>query len=239
MIHQAFPPRVPWPPRATPPSTPEPVPVFKPTVPQPVSIRARFQIKLGVTVFGTPNYFNLDEALSEFQNFVQNNSKLDLQFTTNKYPPLALDEYHIIPDSPNCTFVDPWYVHSETLSKLPPNVAVQVFLYDVQNTKSCFGGRAYQPSPQTRNVPLIAIPFGETIRQWGIEPNWRTRTATALVHEFYHAISQILAPKGYNLPDPDKANQFGYTTENDPGWVRFDKFLYSQLTQGMYMVLSP
>jgi len=72
----------------------------------------------------------------------------------------------------------------------------------------------------------------------GIEPNWKTRTATALVHEFYHSLSYLLTVKGHKLPDPDKANSYGYTTENDPGWVRFDKFIYGQITDKMYLALN-
>jgi hypothetical protein len=195
-------------------------------------------MKIGITVFGTPSYFNIDAAVSEFQNFVQANSKLNLQITLNKYPPLALDEYHLIPEAGGCTFVDPWYVHSETLAKLPFNVAVQIMIYDIQSTTTCFVGRAYQPSPQTRNVPFIAIPFGDSIKRWGVEPNWKTRTATALVHEFYHSLAALLSAKGYKLPEADKANSYGYTTENDPGWIRFDKFIYGKITDEMYLALT-
>jgi hypothetical protein len=202
------------------------------------SVPTRFPLTVGITLFGTPSYFDVDSAVSEFQNFVQENSKFNLQIMIRKYPRLALDEYHPIPESKGCTFVDPWYVHPETLAKLPLNVAVQIMIYDIQSTITCFGGRAYQPSPQTRNAPFIGIPFGDSISWWEVEPNWKTRTATALVHEFYHSLSYILARKGHTLPDPDKADFYGYTKVNDPGWVRFDRFLYGQITDKMYLDLT-
>ena len=198
----------------------------------------RYPIKIGITVFGTPTYFSLDDAISEFQVFVQNNSKLDLQITLNNYSPLALDEFHPIPGTDGCTFVDPWYVHPETLAKLPQSVAMQIVIYDIQNTKTAYGGAAFQASPQTRNVPFVGIAFGEAISWWQVEPNWRSRTATTLVHEFYHAFCQLVQVKGFTLPNPDKANDLGFTVENDPGWVRFDKFLYGQITDQMYEAVS-
>ncbi len=198
----------------------------------------RFPMKVGVSVFGYPSYFSIQESLSEFQSFVQANSRLDLQIVLNQFPPLAPDEYHPIPERPGCKFVDPWYVHPETLAKLPLGVAVQIVIYDIQNTDPGYGGRAYQPSAQTRNLPFIAIAFGESIRWWPIEANWKSRTGTALVHEFYHSLTQLLQAKGLSLPDADKANAYGYTTENDPGWVRFDKFLYGQITDQMYAALT-
>ena len=206
----------------------------KVAVPQP----ARFPLKIGVTVFGTPSYFNIDATVSEFQNFVQANSKFDLQITLNKYPPLALGEYHLVPDRGGCTFVDPWYVHPETLAKLPFNVAVQIAIYDIQSTTTCYGGLTFHPSNQTRNAPFIGIAFGDSIKSWGVEPNWKTRTATALVHELYHALNILATQKGYRLPEPDEANRHGYTNENDLGWIRFDKFLYGQITDEIYRALT-
>lgn len=236
MNEEQIPPRIPWPPRGTPPSPP---PMAQPPVApkSAISIPARFPMKVGVTVFGTPSYFNIDSAVSEFQDFVQANSKLDLRITLSKYPPLALDEYHLIPGAGGCSFIDPRYLHPETLAKLPLNVAVQIVIYDIQSTTTCFGGRAYYPSPQTRNAAFIGIAFGDSISWWEVEPHWKTRTATALVHEFYHSLCQLFAAKRYKLPDADKANLYGYTSENDPGWIRFDKFIYGQITDEMYMAL--
>lgn len=213
-------------------SSPRAVP--QAAVPQP----ARFPLRIGVTVFGTPSYFDINAAVSEFQNFVQANSRFNLQITLNKYPPLALDEYHLIPGRGGCTFVDPWYVRPGTLAKLPYNVAVQIAIYDIQGTTTCYEGLTFHPSNQTRNAPFIGIAFGDSMKSWGVESNWKTRTATALVHELYHALNILAAAKGHRLPEPDEANRHGYTTENDPGWIRFDKFLYGQITDEIYKALT-
>lgn len=236
MSAERFPPRINW--DAIRRSQPQPPPArVKPKQSQPVY--TRFPFKIGVTVFGTPTYFNIDEAVSEFKTFIQSNSKIDLQIILSKYPPLALDEFHIVPGTDGCSLADPWYVHPETLAKLPPNVSVQIVIYDILSTKTLYGGATYHASAKTRNVPFIGVAFGDSIKWWGVEPNWKTRTATALVHEFYHAISQILAKKGFNnLPDIDKANQYGYNNDNDPGWIKFDKYIYSLLTDQMYKALS-
>ncbi len=228
-----MPPRIPIDPRRL---MPQAKPKAEPQ-PQPAQSR-RFVLRIGVTVFGTPSYFSVDDAILDFQTFVQQSSKLDLQIAINKYPPLALDEFHLISGAGGSTFVDPWYVHPETLAKLPYNAAVQIVLFDILSTKPAWGGAAFQASPQTRNAPFVGIAFGDSISWWPVEPNWRSRTATALVHEFYHAISQLLHARGFTLPDADKANSYGYTNENDPGWVRFDKFIYGQITDQMYSALT-
>jgi hypothetical protein len=233
-----FPPR--RPPQSPPPTTPPPAKQPQPSQPPKQKstgpIPSRFPFKVGIAVFGTPSYFNVDAAISEFQNFVQANSKLDLQMTVNRHPNLQPNEIHQIPGTGGRSFADPKFLSQETRAKLPSDVAVKIAIYDVQNTTTYWGGATYPPSPVI-NVPYIGIPFGGSVRTWGVEPNWRTRTATALVHEFYHAIKQILTRKGYKLPNCDKANDYGYTTENDPGWIRFDKFIYGQITDEMYLAL--
>jgi len=48
---------------------------------KPLSVRVgdRFSLTIGVTVFGTPSYFSLDAAISEFKSFVEQNSKVSLK----------------------------------------------------------------------------------------------------------------------------------------------------------------
>lgn len=245
-----IPPRFPFFPPRRPPQLPPrtPPPAKQPAKQQPVkqepakqqptgSIPSRFPLKVGISVFGTPSYFNVDAAISEFQNFVQANSKLDLQITLSKHSKLAPNEIHEIPGTGGRSFADPKYLNPETRAKLPSNVAVKIVIYDLQNTTTYWGGATY-PASTLINVPYIGIPFGESIKSWGVEANWKTRAATALVHEFYHAIKQTLTRKGHKLPNPDKANDYGYTTANDPGWIRFDKYLYGQLTDAMYLALT-
>lgn len=51
-------------------------------------------------------------------------------------------------------------------------------IYDIQGTKICYGALAYRGSSYTRNVPFTGIAFGDSIKWWKIEPNWKTRVAT-------------------------------------------------------------
>lgn len=198
----------------------------------------RYSLRVGITVFGSPSYFSLDEAISEFTQFVEQNSKFKLDIVLNKYGPLGLDEYHVMPRMGGCKFIDPKYVKPETRSKLPDGVAVNIMLFDIQSTKVCYGGLAYQKSVYTKNAPFIGIPFGDSIKFWGVEPNWKTKVGTTLVHEFYHALTYIFRAKRIKLPNPDKANLYGFRAEDDPGWIKFDKFIYGKIEDQMYLALS-
>ena len=212
--------------------------IKKTTKPLSVSVGDRFSLRVGIVVFGTPSYFSLDGAISEFKEFVEQNSKFVLDIVFNKYSLLALDEYHVMPGMGGCKFVDPKYVHPETRARLPDDVEVQIMLFDIQSTKVCYGGLAYQKSHYTKNAPFIGIPFGDSIKFWGVEPNWKTKVATTLVHEFYHALTYIFRVKGIKLPNPDKANLYGFKSEDDPGWVKFDKFIYKKIEDEMYLALT-
>ena len=115
---------------------------------------------------------------------------------------------------------------------------MQIMIYDIQSTKTCYGGLAYRRSNYTRNAPFLGIPFGDSISWWNVEPNWKTKMATTLVHEFYHALTYLFEVKRIKLPNPDKAALYGFDSKDDPGWIKFDKFIYAQITDEMYLVLS-
>ena len=51
----------------------------------------RFSLRVGITVFGSPSYFSLDEAISEFKDFVEQNSKFRFNIVLNNYGPLGLE----------------------------------------------------------------------------------------------------------------------------------------------------
>lgn len=197
----------------------------------------RFSLKVGISVFGTPSYFNIDASISEFRLFVEDNSVLKLDIVLNKFEPLALDEYYIIPGKGGCSFVNPRYLRIQTREKLPKDVAIQIMIYDIQSTKTCYGGLAYRASQYTRNVPFTGITFGDSIKWWEVEPGWKSKVATTLVHEFYHTLTYVFSLKRIKLPNPDKARNYGFTTSNDPGWVRFDKFIYAKITKQMCLEL--
>jgi hypothetical protein len=55
-----------------------------------------------------------------------------------------------------------------------------------------------------------------------------------LVHEFTHALYTILGAQGFQgLPNIDKAPDYGYTEQNDPGWLNFRKYCLEKITQEM------
>jgi len=122
--------------------------------------------------------------------------------------------------------VTPQSLSAANKAKLPVNVKTQIVVYDTQDRPNCFGGLQW-PSA----IPFICIPYNNSSR-W--DPGWRTSLAPALMHEFNHAIFTILNKKGYKgLPNIDKANDLGYTDQNDPGWLRFRKYCLGLITQEM------
>jgi hypothetical protein len=201
-------------------------------------VGSSFTLSVGLSVFGSPSYFNVDSAIFEFKSFVESNSRLRLDIVLNKYKALGLDEYHKIPGRGGCSFVNPKYLRKQTLDKLPLDVAVQIMIYDIQSTKTCYGGLAYRQSRYTRNAPFTAIAFGDSIKWWSVEPGWKSKVATTLVHEFYHTLTYLFSTKRIKLPNPDKAVKYGFTPRNDPGWVRFDKYIYGQITEEKCLTLT-
>ena len=211
---------------------------LKPSKPILTRVGNHFVLKVGISVFGTPSYFDIDSAIFEFKSFVESNSRLKLDIVLNKFAPLAQDEYHKMPGMGGCSFVDPKYLRKETLQKLPMGVSIQIMIYDIQNTKTCYGGLAYRGSSYTRKAPFTGIAFGDLIKWWPVEPGWKTKVATTLVHEFYHTLTYLFSVKRIKLPNPDKAGDYGFTANNDPGWVRFDKFIYGKITQQKCLALT-
>lgn len=209
----------------------------KPIKPILKKIDDRFLMRVGISVFGTPSYFSIDAAINEFRRFVEENSLLKLEIVLNKFDSLALDEYHLIPGKGGCSFVNPRYLRVQTREKLPKDVAIQIMIYDIQSTKTCYGGLAYRRSQYTRNVPFTGIAFGDAIKWWEVEPGWKSKAATTLVHEFYHTLTYVFSLKRIKLPNPDRAGSFGFTPSNDPGWIRFDKFIYGKITKQMCLDL--
>ena len=105
-----------------------------------------------------------------------------------------------------------------------------IVVYDTQDKVNCVIGLTWGFA-----VPFICIPYSNS-SNW--DYGWRTSLAPALVHEFTHAIYSILDKNGYkDLPDIDKANDQGYTLENDPGWLRYRKHCLDLITQEMADIL--
>lgn len=83
-----------------------------------------YLLRVGISVFGTPSYFDIDNAIFEFRSFVETNNGLKLDVVLKKYQPLTLEEYHVMPRMGGCSFVDPKYLKKKTLEKLPSDVSM-------------------------------------------------------------------------------------------------------------------
>jgi len=213
---------------STAPPLPKSSPAATPTSPptSPPKYPARFPIRIGATVFGTPTYFDLGAAAKEFQTFITDNTKFDLQWVSGQHPPLSIKE---LQDFGNGTyFINPATLSPENAARIPSNVAVNFVLFDTLSIKPCYGGLTYH-----QKIPFIGIPFGNPI-SWWTDPPWKHKVAAAMVHEFHHATSDLFLAKGYKLPNADECSKFGYTSANDPGYVNCLKHLYKQITDEMY-----
>ncbi len=114
----------------------------------------------------------------------------------------------------------------ESKAKMPSGMKTEIVVYDTQDKVNCFGGLQWGYT-----TPFICIPYSNSSK-W--DPGWKTSLAPGLVHEFTHALYTILGAKGFQgLPDIDKANDYGFTDQNDPGWRNFRKYCLGLITQEM------
>jgi hypothetical protein len=197
-----------------------------PPEPPPPSLEYPGGMKIGLTAFGTPAKFNLIEAIHEFKTFVENNSKikLDVNFVQeNTLPPEEIPRYNAPGE---CFMVTPQSLSQDSRAKMPIEMKTEIVVYDTRDRVNCFGGVQWGTA-----VPFICIPYSNA-STW--DPGWKTSLAPGLVHEFTHALYTILQAKGFHgLPDIDKANDYGYTDQNDPGWHKFRKYCLELVTQEM------
>lgn len=183
-------------------------------------------MKVGITAFGLPSRFNLRTALNEFKFYMENNSKLKLDIKFVQESNLSPSEIPRYNAAGVCYMVTPQSLSPANKAKLPVDVKTQIVVYDTQDRVNCFGGLQWPYA-----VPFICIPYNNS-SSW--DYGWQTSLAPALMHEFNHAVYTILKVKGYKgLPDIDKANAYGYTIQNDPGWLRFRKYCLGLITQEM------
>lgn len=183
-------------------------------------------MKVGITAFGSPSAFNLNASIREFKSFIEDSSlvKLDLRFVHQGNLTAAEIPRYNAPGV--CYMVTPQSLSPASRAKMPSGMKTDIVVYDTQNRVNCFGGLQWGSS-----VPFICIPYSNSSR-W--DPGWRTSLAPGLVHEFTHALYTILTVKGFKgLPDIDKANNYGYTDQNDPGWINFRKYCLRLITKEM------
>jgi hypothetical protein len=183
-------------------------------------------MKVSVTAFGQPSTFSLSKAVREFKSFIEDNSsiKLDIHLVQeDKLPAAEIPQY----ETPGtCFMVTPQSLSTQSRAKMPSNMKTEIVVYDTQDRTNCFGGLHWGYP-----VPFIAIPYSNSLI-WDL--GWKTSLAPGLVHEFTHALYAILRAKGFDgFPDIDKANDYGFTDQNDPGWIKFRKYCLGLITQEM------
>ncbi len=183
-------------------------------------------MKVSLTAFGSPSVFNLRTAVNEFKSYIENNSKikLDLRFVEEASLPAAEIPQYNAPGL--CYMVTPQSLSPASRAKMPSGMKTEIVVYDTRDRVNCFGGLQWGYA-----VPFICIPYSNSSK-W--DRGWQTSLAPGLVHEFTHALFTILKNKGFQgLPNIDKANDYGFTDQNDPGWLNFRKYCLGLITQEM------
>jgi hypothetical protein len=183
-------------------------------------------MKVGLTAFGSPSAFDLRAAINEFKSYMEDNSKvkLDLRFVQEGNLSAAEIPQYSAPGV--CYMVTPQSLYPGNKAKMPSGMKTEIVVYDTQDRVNCFGGLQWGYS-----VPFIVIPYSNS-STW--DQGWQTSLAPCLVHEFTHALFTVLTAKGFlGLPNIDRANDYGYTIQNDPGWLNFRKYCLGLITQEM------
>lgn len=183
-------------------------------------------MKVGLTAFGYPITHRIEDAVTEFKYFIEKNSKirLDLYFIqTDNLPHEEIPRYNV----PGIYYmVTPQSLSPASRAKMPAGMKTEIVVYDTMDRVNCYGGLQWGYS-----VPFICIPYSKSLT-W--DPGWQTSLAPALVHEFTHALFTMLGLRGFkSLPNIDKANEYGFSDQNDPGWHNFRKHCLGLITQEM------
>jgi len=194
--------------------------------PKPPPLHTEGGIKVGLTAFGSPSKFNLCVALNEFKSYIENNSKIKLDIRFVQEDNLSTAEIPLYDATKQCYMVTPQSLSNDSRTKMPSDMKTDIIVYDTQDRVMCFAGLHWSHA-----VPFICIPYNNS-SSW--DRGWKTSLAPALVHEFTHALFTILESKGFKgFPNIDKANDLGYTEQNDPGWHKFRKYCLGLITQEM------
>lgn len=172
-------------------------------------ILPEYPLDVGITIWGTAPYFNVQNAISEFKNFIEQNSKLRLNLTVTAHPPLENSEYRSFD-----TAVFPYLDNLTANTKSYLTHRVNILMFDPENRTLAFGGLAWLPPTRLAIIPL----------KYAAEPPWQVQMASALTHEFLHTINV----------DSQSCPALGYNESNDPGWQRCYKYLLSLLTDADY-----
>ena len=185
-------------------------------------------MKVGITAFGSPKRYKILEGISEFQSFIENNSKLKIDIWFVQESNLPAEEIQPY-NNTGRYMVTPESLSSDSKGKMPSGMKTNIVLYDTQDRVPIWGGGM---TLGFRNPPHISVPYNNNA---GWDPGWKTSLAPTLVHELTHALYALLKVQGIlGLPDIDRADAIHYTDEAaDPGWIIFRKWCLEKITQEM------
>ncbi len=192
-----------------------------------------YYLKTSISVFG--NFPGVAEHITEFKQFIENNSKLRLNLTINYYS--KLQDSEICPSIPNC--YEATCLLPATKQKIPFHQMSNIILYEHNWDQKpvCYAGACYC-YVGTTFVPTIIIPtLWNSDDPWG---PWNHTGSQIITHEWMHSLDYTFAYLGYpDFPHLDGiCETLGYNPENDPGWARCYKYFLTLITQNMYYDLE-
>jgi len=200
-----------------------------------------YQMDVGITIFGSSPYpeWDYDAIILEYKQFIENNSKFSLNLTINKYPALANGEIgYWSGENPPCYFMGWWDLFNNTQLKIPNNVQVNIVPYYYNSVVPiCWTAGTWGSDYGMYGKPWVSQPFGYGYTSF---PPWNYHAAHDMVHEWFHALDDILIklgfpefPAGHDIHDCDS---MGYIIEN--GWADCYKYYLSTITDQMYQAIQ-
>ena len=198
-------------------------------------------MNIGITTFGYSELpeWNFDDIIMEYKQFIESNSKFSLNLIINTYPSLSNNEIGYWNELiPPCYFMGPWTLYYETKLKIPDNVQVNIVPYHYNYLLPiCWTAGAWGGDYGLYGKPWISQPFGYSYTQF---PPWNYHAAHDMVHEWFHALDDILIKLGFpqfpNNREIHDCENLGYIIEN--GWADCYKYYLSTITDQMYQAIE-
>jgi hypothetical protein len=187
-----------------------------------ISCTIEYTLDVGIFIFGTPS-FSIDNSISEFKAFIEDNSLLKLRIT-------KISSNYLIPVSDmtaystGTEFPDLGKFQNDSNISQYLTHKVNIILYDCQSYQPSYGGLTWLHGYNGNSI--CVIPFGSLIDFWGFDATWGTAKSSAMVHELLH---------GINL-NSDSCPSLGYNDSD--GWKSCYIHLFSTLTINQYVNLN-
>lgn len=200
-----------------------------------------YKMNVGITIFGdsTLPEWDFNAIIQEYKQFIENNSQFSLNLKINKYPLLTNTEiYYWSELVPPCYFMGWWSLTYNTQLKIPNDVQVNIVPYYYNSlTPICWTAGTWGSDYALHGKPWISQPFGYTYTSF---PPWTYHAAHDMVHEWFHALDDILIKLGFpefpSYHDIHDCDKMGYIIKN--GWTDCYKYYLSTLTTQMYQAIE-